>query len=196
MAALLVISPGASMAVVIEVALRRGKAASLLTVVGINIANTSLALASMFGLSAALHRWPWVLQVVSGGGAVYLTGLGLRSLWPRKQDHGQGGGDGNGMPMARSSAVVRGLLTNLLNPSVIFFYVLLLPQFIRNSDPFYRRFLWLAATHVSMSFLWLSTYALAMGTLSARMARPGVRRTMEIVTGAVLAMLGVRMLLA
>ena len=53
----------------------------------------------------------------------------------------------------------------------------------------------LAATHIAMSLVWLSIYAISMGTLSERMARPGVRRWMAGITGAVLIGFGVRLLL-
>lgn len=86
-------------------------------------------------------------------------------------------------------------MTNLLNPSVILFYMLLLPQFIRSRDTFIPGFLLLAGTHVLMSFTWLSFYALALGTLSERLARPGVRRTMQVITAAVLLLLGLKLLL-
>lgn len=196
MAAALVMSPGASMAVVTEMALQRGRFAALLTVVGINIANSALALASMLGLSALFHQWPSLLRVVSVGGAIYLTCLGIRALWRPSQASNPGG---NARviptPATAASAVGRGIMTNLLNPSVVLFYMLLLPQFIRSTDPFFQRFLLLAVTHVSMSVLWLAAFALAVGTLSERMARPMVRRTMEILTGAVLVVLGVRLVL-
>jgi threonine/homoserine/homoserine lactone efflux protein len=87
-AAALVISPGASMAVVTEMALQRGRFAALLTVVGINIANSSLALASMLGLSAIFHQFPSLLRIVSVGGAIYLTYLGLHALWMKKSTDG------------------------------------------------------------------------------------------------------------
>ncbi|MBZ5496982.1 MAG: LysE family translocator [Acidobacteriia bacterium] len=195
-AAALVISPGATMAVVTEMALRRGRGAALLTVIGVNVANSSLALASMFGLSAVFHQWPSLLRAVSVCGAVYLTWLGARTLWQASRTQG-GDVRGPAKPPAgrQSSAVVRGILTNLLNPSVILFYMLLLPQFIGRSDPFLRRFLLLAATHVCMSIVWLSAYAMAVGTLSERLARPQVRRTMEWVTGSVLVILGVKLIL-
>ncbi|MGA2264061.1 MAG: LysE family transporter, partial [Acidobacteriota bacterium] len=127
---------------------------------------------------------------------IYLTYLGLRTLWQQAHGYAQPGpGRLNPAPTMEPSAVVRGVLTNFLNPSVVLFYMLLLPQFISAADPFFRRFLMLAATHVSMSLLWLSAYAMAVGTLSERMARPRVRRTMEILTGAVLVFLGVRLVL-
>jgi threonine/homoserine/homoserine lactone efflux protein len=196
MAAALVISPGASMAVVAETALERGRSAALATVLGINVANSSLALASMFGLSALFHQWPSLLRAVSIGGAIYLTYLGVRALW-RSSDAAEPAAVPRARPPAggTSSAIARGIMTNLLNPSVVLFYMLLVPQFVRNTDPFVPRFLLLAATHVSMSLVWLSAFALAVGSLSEHVARPGVRRTMEIVTGGILVVLGVRLII-
>jgi threonine/homoserine/homoserine lactone efflux protein len=80
-------------------------------------------------------------------------------------------------------------------PPVILFYMTFLPQFNGPHDPFFARFLLLAATHVGMSLIWLCCYALALGLLADRFARPSVRRTLEGVTGAILIGLGLRLVL-
>ena len=184
------------MAVVTEVALERGRFAALLTVAGVNIANSSLALTSMLGLSALLHQWPSLLRAVSTGGAIYLTYLGIRALWHAMQGRGRIATGSARMKSAKEpSAVVRGILTNFLNPSVVLFYMLLLPGSSAGTDPFFRRFLLLATTHVSMSVVWLSAYAIAVGSLSERMESLWVRRTMEIATGLILVILGVKLIL-
>ncbi|RPJ81210.1 MAG: LysE family translocator, partial [Acidobacteria bacterium] len=199
-AALLVMSPGPTMAVVMETAIGKGRVAALRTVLGINIANSSLALASALGLSTALHYWSWAMDVLRIGGAVYLTWLGVRALWSAI-----GLAEAIGLPEARSpkpeaparrearAPVVRGILTNLLNPPVVLFYTVLLPQFIGPGDPFLLRFALLAAVHVSMSLAWLSLYAFALGLLAERLARPGVRRALEAVTGALLVGFGAKL---
>ncbi len=209
-AALLVISPGATLAVVTETAIGEGRLAALYTVLGVGIGNSSLALASALGMSVVFARWPSTLQVVRTAGAIYLAYLGLRGLWfafrPRgeasvasKPDAGSAAGrahDGRaegGRP-AHHGAVVRGIMTNVLNPPVILFYMTLLPQFIGPRDPFFARFLVLAATHVLMSLAWLTFYAAALGVLADRLARPLVRRTLEGMTGVVLVGLGARLL--
>ncbi len=81
LSALLVISPGATLAVVIETALAEGRRAALLTVSGVGLANATLAMATAFGLSVVFGRWPDALQVVRVAGAAYLGYLGLRGLW-------------------------------------------------------------------------------------------------------------------
>jgi threonine/homoserine/homoserine lactone efflux protein len=192
-AALLVVSPGATLAVVTEAAIGEGRLAALYTVVGVGLGNSTLALASALGRSVVFARWPATLHVVRTAGAVYLVYLGLRGLWFAFRPRSATGAASR--PGAVSAApVVRGITTNLLNPPVILFYMTLLPQFIGPRDPFFARFLVLAATHVAMSLVWLTFYAAALGVLADRLARPLVRRTLEGLTGAVLVGLGARLL--
>lgn len=204
--ALLVMSPGATMAVVMETAVAEGRVAALYTVLGVNIGNSTLALSSALGMSFVFTHWPWTLQFVKGAGAAYLTYLGLRGLWrmwagtpPLPVAAGSGGtapraSTGRPDPRSRRAGIIRGITTNLLNPPVILFYMTFLPQFIGPRDPFFARFVVLAATHVSMSLVWLSIYAIALGVLAERMARPLVRRALEGVTGVLLVGFGVRLL--
>jgi threonine/homoserine/homoserine lactone efflux protein len=197
--ALLVLSPGATLAVVTETAIAEGRVAALFTVLGVGIGNSTLALGSALGMSLVLHQWPWALGVVKVGGAVYLSFLGLRGLWfgirGRRPQRGAGG-ERHGTPRGPGRRhIVRGIATNVLNPPVVLFYMALLPQFIDASDPFFARFLLLAATHVSMSLAWQSSCAIAVSGVADRFARPAARRVLEAATGAVLVLLGVRMLL-
>jgi threonine/homoserine/homoserine lactone efflux protein len=195
--ALLVMSPGATMAVVMETAVAEGRVAALYTVLGVNIGNSTLAVSSALGMSFVFTHWPWTLQFVKAAGAAYLTYLGLRGLWRMWQGGGAvapgvSAGRADGRP--RRAGIVRGITTNLLNPPVILFYMTFLPQFIGPQDPFFARFMVLAVTHVSMSLVWLSIYAIALGVLAERMGRPLVRRTLEGITGVLLVGFGVRLL--
>lgn len=198
--ALLVISPGATLAVVMETAIGEGRAAALFTVLGVGLGNATLALASALGMSAVLHRWPAALELVKMSGAAYLTYLGLRGVWfgLRGRALAPAAGRPDRKSHAASSAaalVARGATTNLLNPPVILFYMTLLPQFIGPQDPFFARFLVLGGTHVAMSVIWQSSCGLAVGAIAERMARPAVRRALEAATGAVLVGLGLRLVL-
>jgi len=89
---------------------------------------------------------------------------------------------------------MRGMLTNLLNPPVILFYMTFLPQFVGPQDPVLPRLALLGATHVAMSVAWQGSCGLAAALAADHIARPVVRRTLEGVTGAVLVVLGLRLL--
>ena len=193
LSALLVISPGATLAVVVETALGYGRRAALLTVAGVGLGNAILAAAAAFGLSILVGRWPSALVVIRLAGGAYLAYLGLRGVWravfpSRRVAETE-------MGTVPISFVARGALTNLLNPPVMLFYLTMVPQFIGPQDPYLARALVLGATHVAMSVIWQGSCGLAVGMAADHMGRPAVRRTLEGVTGAILIFLGARLLL-
>ena len=202
LSALLVVTPGATLAVVVETALGNGRRAALCTVVGIGMGNATLMLATSLGLSGLLAEWPEVLPAVKTSWAVYLCLLGLRGIWVATRSRsadgrsrvGPGTDERSGSRGATGSAVFRGVLTNLLNPSVILFYATIPPQFVSIGDPVPVRLLVLGATHVVMSIVWHGTCGLAVGAAAEHLRRPSVRRALDGLTGAVLVGLGARLL--
>ncbi len=204
-AALLVLSPGATIAVVTEVVVEDGRRAGLWTVLGVAVANGSLSLAAAFGMSALVRRSPWMLQAVTIAGAGYLAYLGIRGVWRAVVGGVHTTGLQPRLTLVRagherrtSGAVAlrsfgKGLATNLLNASVALFYMTVVPQFIGRRDAFLARFLALCAAHVAMAAGWHLIYAWFIGTLSDRIGRPGVRRGMEAATGLVLIALALRL---
>src|SRR5512139_2972443 len=152
--ALLVMSPGATMAVVLKTAVEEGRSAALFTVAGVNLGNSTLALTSALGMAILFARWPFALEVVKIGGAVYLTYLGVTGLaraWSfnvrptasrslagpgqdrapftqhgRAERHAEEPESTGGRPgISRRASIARGVMTNLLNPPVILFYMTL-----------------------------------------------------------------------
>ena len=199
LSALLVISPGATLAVVVETALGYGRRAALLTVAGVGLGNATLAAAAAFGLSALVGRWPSSLETVRLAGGLYLAYLGVRGVWralspPRPMAETAMGTVPASMGAVPVSFVARGALTNLLNPPVILFYATMVPQFIGPQDPYLARALVLGATHVAMSIIWQGSCGLAVGMAAEHMSRPAVRRALEGLTGAILIVLGARLL--
>lgn len=200
MAAILVVSPGATMVVVADSAIAAGRRAGLWTVAGVGAANATLALACAFGLSAVLRRYPELLRAVALIGAGYLAWLGLRALWRARGPMRPAAPHLRTVPApsggsASTARFGRGLITNYSNPSVVLFYAVVVPQFISPQDAFLRRYLLLGGTHVAMSVVWLIAFAISIGTLSEQMTRPRVRRALEVLTGVVLLALAVKVML-
>jgi threonine/homoserine/homoserine lactone efflux protein len=201
LSALLVMSPGATLAVVVETALGYGRRAALLTVLGVGLGNAILAAAAALGLSALVGRWPSAFDAVRLAGGAYLAYIGLRGLWRAVREMGTGPVSARGTgPVPVSGAgplafVGRGVLTNLLNPPVLLFYATVVPQFIGPQDPYLARALVLGATHVVMSVVWQGSCGLAVGMAAEHMGRPAIRRALEGITGAILVFLGARLLL-
>ncbi len=134
----LVLTPGASTAVVLRNSLAGGTRAGLETAVGANAGSLLYGLLCAFGFALALRRWPGVWVVLRGAGVVYLAWLGAQSL-------GRAFNVGAGRrpteqprPDDRASSTVNtglqnireGFITNVANPALATFYFLILPQFI------------------------------------------------------------------
>jgi threonine/homoserine/homoserine lactone efflux protein len=198
LSALLVISPGVTLAVVVDAALAHGRRAALLTAAGVGLGNAALATATAFGVSALVDRWPSALHAVRLAGGAYLAYLGVRGVWRAASATSPvssvGMVSGTISGAGSMAFVARGALTNLLNPPVILFYLTIVPQFIGPQDPYLARALVLGATHVAMSVVWQGSCGLAAGVGAERMSRPSARRTLEGITGAILVFLGARLL--
>ena len=199
-AALLTVTPGADMALVAKNAFTRGRKASFATILGICSGLIVHATASALGLSVILARSARAFAAVKWAGAIYLFFLGISALWRAIR----------GVPAAATAVAetsqdskrvwwtgfAEGLITNLLNPKVVLFYLTFLPQFIAPGDPVLRVSLLLASVHIAMGFAWLTAYSAALRRLNAAMLRSGVRRALEAVTGGLLVAIGVRLAFA
>ena len=96
---------------------------------------------------------------------------------------------------ASNNWLLRGFLTNILNPKVGVFYVSFLPQFVPagySPPPF---ILVLALIHVVVGSAWLAVLIAAMAPLKRWLSRPGVVRALDRVTGAVFIGFGLKLAL-
>jgi RhtB (resistance to homoserine/threonine) family protein len=195
-AALMTISPGADTFLVVRNSLRGGRRDGFLTVLGIVSGLYVHALLSAVGVSALLAHSATAFFVLKVAGAAYLAWLGIQSLrsglgrtppaTPREPDAAR-------VPGTRSFR--EGLLTNLLNPKVIVFYLALLPQFISPGDAVLPKSLLLAAIHCLEGILWLGFVAWAVDRSRRFFLRPLLRRAMDALCGTVLVALGLRLAL-
>jgi threonine/homoserine/homoserine lactone efflux protein len=193
-AAVVTVIPGADMALVARSVLSRGRRAGCVSSVGICTGLWVHAVASALGLSTILMTSATLFSLVKLAGALYLVALGLLSLRRALvSDAGQPAFSGSATARDTRRAFVQGLLSNLLNPKVALFYLTLLPQFIRPSDPVLGRSLLLASVHVIIGLVWLVIYAHSLGRLSGFLRRPRARRILEGVTGALLIGIGGRL---
>jgi threonine/homoserine/homoserine lactone efflux protein len=192
----LVATPGASTAVVLRNAVAGGTRAGLATAVGANAGSVCYGLLTAFGLSAVLQRWPMVWMALRIGGTAYLAWLGVRSLMRARggtEVRDEAGAAETAPPLARS--LREGFVTNVLNPSLATFYLVILPDFVQPGAPFAASALTLTAIHVTLAVSWHCTWAAAGGTLSAVLARPRPRRLLDAISGMALLALALKLAL-
>jgi RhtB (resistance to homoserine/threonine) family protein len=190
----LTIVPGVDTLLVMRNAARGGHKDGLLTSLGICLGLFIHATISAAGLSAILLGSAELFTLLKLAGAAYLIWLGLQSLRSAikpKGIHLDQPAAINNVPARKS--LREGLLSNVLNPKPIIFYMAFLPQFI---DPAYsptQQALIMAGVHFVISMLWLGTLALMVDRARFWLQKPNVSRILNSVTGLLLVGFGAKL---
>ena len=189
----LVLTPGVSTAVVLRNSIAGGTRAGVAAAVGANSGSVCYGLLSAFGFSLALQRWPAAWQALRIAGVIYMIWLGAQSIRHAltgvpARDVREPLDSGRGV----STSLYEGFLTNILNPSIATFYLVLLPQFIPPGAPIVSSALLLTAIHVTLAASWHVAWAAAGGTLSRTLGAPRPRRILEATTGVALLALAIK----
>lgn len=186
----LVVTPGITTTIVIQRTLRSGVRAGVAAAAGAAAGNSTHALLAGLGLSVVLRRSPRLLAALGIAGGLYLCWLGLSTLVRAYRGR---------PPLAsepgatRGSAVREGWTGTVLNPSIVTFYLTVLPSFIP-PDGSIAAFALLAAIHVSMAFACHLCWAVALDRLRALLAHPLALRALDAAAGVALMLLGIKLL--
>jgi threonine/homoserine/homoserine lactone efflux protein len=121
--------PGPAVLLTVATALRRGSRAGFAAACGVLSGNAFYFVLSGAGVAALLLASYAAFTVLKYVGAAYLAYLGLRALFARRSELGNGAeGDA---PVADARRAFRaGLVTQLSNPKALVFFVAIVPQFV------------------------------------------------------------------
>jgi threonine/homoserine/homoserine lactone efflux protein len=191
--AALVVTPGASTALVVRHALAGGRPAGMAAASGIATANTTWAVAAGVGVTALVTRVPVLFSAIQFAGAGYLALLAVRSLYRAASDRGLVFATAAAARCDARNPFREGVTVNLLNPPVATFYMVVVPSFLPVTAAA-GRFALFAAIHVAMAFACHALWVVGFERLRAVWARPSGRRTLEAATGLALLALAARML--
>jgi threonine/homoserine/homoserine lactone efflux protein len=194
----LVVTPGATTAVVVRNTLEGGRRAGYVTALGAAAGSVTIAISCALGLSLLLAVWPGALDAIRLGGAAFLTVLGSMSLyraWSKPDGGIRLAGDPNAAP-PRSHAgayFADGLTVHLLSPVLISYYLSVVPSFVpANASRLY--FSGLAATHVGLAMLCHSMWATALDVMRRWLVQPWRRRLLQAASGLALIWLALRLI--
>ena len=179
--------------------LEGGRRAGYVTALGAACANTIVAIACGLGLSVLITAWPGSLDAIKICGALFLSWLGISSLYraATREDGGIQLALDPGSPSRRSHAGAYfgdGLGINLLSPVHISFYLSVVPAFIpAGGSRFY--YSGLAATHVSLALLCHTMWATMLDAMRRWLVAPWKRRLLQAGSGVALIALAIRIVL-
>ena len=184
----LIVVPGPAVLYIVAQSIDRGRLAGFVSALGVAVGGLVHVTAATIGLSSLLVSSATAFTAVKYAGAAYLIGLGLHTLFVRRD--------------ARPEAIVRerrlrrrfwqGVVVNVLNPKTALFFLAFLPQFVDPDQGSAALQLGvLGLLFVSLAVLSDSIWALAAGTASERLR--GSRRFLAVqryVSGSVFVGLG------
>jgi threonine/homoserine/homoserine lactone efflux protein len=203
--AVMIMTPGPDTAVTVRAALIGGRRAGVMTALGVSSGQTVWALATSAGMVALLLASEPLFLTVRYAGAAYLVFLGLQALRAAIARSGPTTGSGSGGTVRGGSAPVgrrplgplvafrQGAVSDLGNPKMAVFFASLLPQFVPPGPGAFGTLFLLGATFATLTFGWLTLYAVVVARAGEVLRRERVRRAIEGVTGVVLVGLGLRL---
>ena len=172
----LLVVPGPSVLYIVTRSMDQGRAAGLVSVLGIHTGSIVHVAAAALGLSAILASSALSFAVVKYAGAAYLIWLGIRTLLDRAEERPDVGAKGHSL----RRIYAQGVVVNVLNPKTALFFLAFLPQFMDVSEGSVPlQVVLLGITFILLGFVSDGTYALVSARVSRTLAahrRSGVLR--------------------
>ena len=192
-ATLLTITPGLDTALVLRTAAAEGPRRAMLAAVGIALGCLGWGLLVGAGLGALLAASQLAYEALRWAGALYLFYLGLKLI--RRPRQSLDLSEGEAEVQARPNWLLRGFLTNMLNPKVGVFYVSFLPQFVPEGSSVLGWSVLLASIHNVLGLIWFGALVAATRPLLGALRRPGVMIWLDRLTGGLFLAFGLKLAL-
>lgn len=126
-ALLMAVTPGPNMIYLISRSICQGRAAGVMSWLGVVLGFTTHMLCASIGLTALFMAVPFGYELLKFAGAIYLLWLAWQAVRPGARSPFEAK---ELPPESPRKLFMMGLLTSVLNPKVAIFYLSVLPQFI------------------------------------------------------------------
>ncbi|WP_344494070.1 LysE family translocator [Nonomuraea monospora] len=182
--AVLVLIPGPNHLYITARGLSQGRAAGLVSALGVEVGTLLHIAAAAAGLSYVIAQSATLYTIIKWAGVAYLVYLGIRAFTGKAPETGRP------EPQPLRKVFVEGLLVNVFNPKTLLFFLALLPQFVHpESGSPALQVVVLGLTLLLLGLISDVVYALTAGALGRRLDRAA--RSMRYVSGVVYLGLGV-----
>ncbi len=188
-AAVVTLTPGPAFALLVQTALIHGRRVALANIAGNSIGVLIWGGLSALGVSALVAANEIAYDVLRISGAIFLIGLGIRSVLARPATDGP---VVNPTPAPGRRALRRGLVNALANPKLAIFFVALLPQFLTRDSAQLPIALAMAGAVVACDVIWFGTVAIVVDAVRTSFG-PRLVTRLERFSGTVLVGLGLRL---
>lgn len=189
---LAVASPGPDFAMVVRQSLAFGRGAGLWTAAGIGSGIFFHVAYGLFGLNWLTHRYPQSLTWLGVAGALFLLWMGSQAVRAKPAPD-----TAEELPAAQPGDELKffgiGVMTNVLNPKAVLFFVALFTAVITGPVPTSLKIalgLWIPFT----TFAWFAFVAVMLGNAAARRRLRRAAHWIDRAMGVVLLALGAGML--
>jgi threonine/homoserine/homoserine lactone efflux protein len=187
----LLLIPGPDTALALTNTLNFGKKGGTLTIIGICCALIVHIILAIIGLSSLLEKSVFWFNTIKFLGAIYLIYIGVKSLGSIRKNSTIG--FRSGLCISNTNHCFRqGLLSNLLNPKVVLFFLSFLPQFISTGSNYMVQFFILGFTHLTLTIVYFAIYIGLIHKYSNFM-NPIAFRTINSITGILLIVFGFKL---
>lgn len=193
----LTLTPGVDTLLVVRNTTRGGWKDGAVSSLGICSGLFIHAAVSAVGISLILLQTAWAFNALKLAGACYLVWLGMGSLRSALQKSPSL----NTIPITQyqrfsiSRSFREGLLSNVLNPKTVIFYMAFLPQFINPQQSAMTQSLLLATVHFLIAMVWQCTLAFIVVRAKEVISQPQIGRVFNGMAGALFVGLGLRLAL-
>lgn len=184
--------PGPDTLYILGRSVAQGRAAGVVSALGIGVGTILHTLLGAAGLTALVAASATAYQIVKWIGAAYLVYLGLTMMLSRA-----GNSPRVAPPQPLGRIFRQGVLTNVLNPKVALFFLALIPQFIAPGavQPGLA-FLTLGLTFVATGTTWCLCVAMLGGLINRRLTGGSGATWLKHLGGGLLAGLGANLALS
>lgn len=189
-----ILLPGTGVLYTVAIGLGRGFRPSLAAAFGCTLGILPAALASILGLAAVLHASALAFQIIKYLGVLYLFYMAWTIL-----KHGSAMDvPADKRPASMIKIATSGMLINILNPKLSFFFMAFLPQFITTgSNSTLYQMIVMAAVFMVLTFVVFIGYGACASTARRYVvSNPPVMKWLKRSFAATFGFLGLRLALA